>query len=445
MDAKQNKEIWLKCINDNPEIYAEMEKKIETHRKGYCKLQFLDENGAPIVGKKVKVNQVSHDFKYGANIFMLDEFEKPEDNAAYRDFFHRYFNLATLPFYWKDLEPEQGKPRYAKDSPKIYRRPAPELCMEYCAQTGISPKLHCLVYDSNVPKWAPWNDEKEMLRLYDEHIREIAERYSGRMYEFEVINELLLEEKWKEKTVISDRRDILEWAFALCRKHLPNETLVLNESNPIINASKQDYRNAYFMMIEKALLNGATIDKIGFQHHVFTGATCKTEEAYEKEVLRGDAMVDPAKILKGLSYFEEFNLPLEITEMTIPTFGDTEEDEELQAQLLRQMYYAFFACPNMETVVYWNTVDGYCFSCPGWDENKCHAGLFHRDLTPKKAATMLYDLFHKVWHTEEELVTDQDGYVTLRGFYGDYEAQIDNTVAQFGIHKSTSNVFEISL
>lgn len=63
---------------------------------------------------------------------MLDEFETEEKNRAYREVFKDTFNLATVPFYWSDLEPERGKPRYTADSPKIYRRPATDLCVDYC-------------------------------------------------------------------------------------------------------------------------------------------------------------------------------------------------------------------------------------------------------------------------------------------------------------------------
>lgn len=61
---------------------------------------------------------------------MLDQFSSPEQNKAYREMFTGLFNIATLPFYWSDLEPEQGRPRFAKDSPNIYRRPAIDLCLE---------------------------------------------------------------------------------------------------------------------------------------------------------------------------------------------------------------------------------------------------------------------------------------------------------------------------
>ena len=63
---------------------------------------------------------------------MIDELETDDKNAEYKKRFKELFNLATIPFYWCDLEPEEGKLRFAKDSPKIYRRPAPDLCLEFC-------------------------------------------------------------------------------------------------------------------------------------------------------------------------------------------------------------------------------------------------------------------------------------------------------------------------
>ena len=119
---------------------------IETNRKGIATLTFQDPEGKPLSGIKVKVKQKTHDFKFGANLFMLEEFDSKEQNDMYKQYYAELFNIATLPFYWADLEPEQGKPRFAKDSPKIYRRPAPDLCLEYCETNNIMPKAHCLNY-----------------------------------------------------------------------------------------------------------------------------------------------------------------------------------------------------------------------------------------------------------------------------------------------------------
>ena len=120
---------------------------IERYRKGNGTLRVIDKTGAPVAGARVKLTQKSHEFRFGANIFMLDEFETAEKNDAYQKRFADLFNMATLPFYWNTLEPVEGQPRYKKDSPKIYRRPAPDLCIEFCEKHGIEPREHALAYD----------------------------------------------------------------------------------------------------------------------------------------------------------------------------------------------------------------------------------------------------------------------------------------------------------
>lgn len=448
LDPKENRKIWMKYAEESKDLLeGRAADAIEKYRKGWCKLRFVDMEGKPIAGKKVTVNQATHDFKYGANIFMLDEFQSPEDNAAYRENFKKYFNLATVPFYWDGLEPTEGKPRFAKDSEKVYRRPAPELCVEYCEESGIDAKLHCLVYENFVPDWLPKSDMVAMEKKYEERFRQISERFSGRMLEFEVINELLCEHGWTKQSVISKKHDIIEWSFDLARKYFPNETLVINEGNPIIDGAWKGYRAPYVLLVENALLKGVEIDKIGLQHHDFCGVTATTDEAYEKSVMNGGKMFCPQRLFKGLDVFAEFGLPLELTEITIPTFGETEEDEELQADLLEVLYTVCFGHPAVDTVVYWNVPDGYAYAAQGrnWNENQCRGGLWHHDLTPKKSAERLWELFNKKWHTDLELTTDENGYVEFRGFYGDYTAEIDDSVADFGIHKNTDNCIEIEI
>ena len=448
LDPKENRKIWMKYAEESKDLLeGRAADAIEKYRKGWCKLRFVDAEGKPIAGKKVTVNQATHDFKYGANIFMLDEFQSPEYNATYRENFKKYFNLATVPFYWDGLEPTEGKPRFAKNSEKVYRRPAPELCVEYCEESGIDAKLHCLVYDKFIPDWLPKSDMVAMEKLYEERFKQISERYAGRLFEFEVINELLSEAGWKEQSVISEKRDIVEWAFGLARKYFPNDVLVFNEGNPINPAAIHDYRNTYFMMLENALLKGVEIDKIGLQHHEFRGVHATTADEYEASVKKGGKMFDPYELFKGLDVFAELGLPLELTEVTVPTFGETEADEELQADLLEVLYTVCFGHPSVDTVVYWNVPEGYAYTGQGtnWNENQCRGGLWHHDLTPKKSAERLWELFNKKWHTDLELTTDENGYIEFRGFYGDYIAEIDDSAADFGIHKNTDNCIEIEI
>ena len=448
MTAQEKRELYMKAYNEHKdEVDARIADGIEKNRKGWCKVRLTDENGKPVAGKKIKLTQKNHDFKYGANIFMLDEFKDEAGNAEYRRFFKEYFNLATVPFYWDGLEPTEGKPRYDKDSEKVYRRPAPELCMEYCEENGITPKLHCLVYEHFLPEWLVDLPLSEVKKKYEERFRQISERFSGRMMEFEVINELLCEQGWNhKKTALSEERDILEWSFNTARKYFPNETLVINEANPIQGLAHADYRHPYFMMVENALLKGVKIDKIGLQNHLFTGVSAHTPEEYDNSVRSGVNMNNPMTYFKGLDIIAELELPLEITEVTVPTFGDTAEDEELQADMLKLWYSVWFSHPAVDTIVYWNTVEGYAYAGnSNWNENNCRGGLFHHDLTPKKSALMLKKLFGEIWHTDLELTTDKNGYVEFRGFFGEYNAEADGKDFEIAIHKNESSSYELSL
>ena len=448
-DTKQkNKAYRMLCMEkfeNNKELFTErVEPAIEKYRKGDCTMKLTDQNGTPLSGKRIRIQQKTHDFKYGANIFLLDEFKTEEENKIFRDTFHQYFNLATVPFYWAELEPEQGKLRFAADSPKIYRRPAPDLCVDYCNEYGVLPKLHCLFYDKFIPSWLPKRDEKAMKELYEKRFSQIAERYSGKMYEFEVTNELLDEGNWGDAcSVLCEKRDTPLWAYQLARKYFPGDTLVINESNRVPEIAEQDYRSPYFMFIEGLLLKGAFIDKIGIQNHIFCGA----RGPQETEIFKVLQYFNPVKVLDGLGYLAEFGKPLEITEVTIPTFGEDEEAEELQADILRHLYRLWFSIPGMESVVYWNTVDGMAYVEPNGisSENRVRGGLFHRDLTPKKAALELKELFEKEWHTDLELVTDENGKVDFRGFYGDYILQAEGVNYSFGIHKdgAIENIIEL--
>lgn len=442
--AEECRKKWFAPYEANKEaIDKRIVEGIKKNRKGHCQIRLTDDNGNGLAGKKIKVNQIYHDFKYGANIFMLDELDDKELNERYKEEFKKAFNLATVPFYWKDLEVEQGKPRYSKHSEKVWRRPAPDLCMNFCEENGIIPKLHCLVYEAFTPDWLVDKPLDEVKALYEKRMKEIAERYGDRLFEVEVINEVLCEHSWKQgtKTALSEQWDIVNWSFEAARKYFPDDVLVINEANPIPGLAKMDYRSGYFMEIENALLKGAEIDKIALQHHIFTGASTVDDEGYEKAVLAGSELLDPTLLFKGLDIASKLDLPLEISEITVPTFGDTEEYEELQADMLKLLYSVFFSHENVDTLVYWNVPDGYAWAPAGrnWNENKCRGGLLHHDMTPKKAFLAMEEMFSKTWRTELELVTDEDGYVEFDGFYGTYELETEGDKTIVGIHRGCDN------
>ena len=127
--------------------------------------------------------------------------------------------------------------------------------------------------------------------------------------------------------------------------------------------------------------------------------------------------------------FGTLGRPFQITEVTFPCHDPfSHEAEDLQAEVLKNLYTIWFGEPRIEAVIYWNLVDGYAFGAQPGDftngENRLAGGLMHFDITPKPALKVLKDLFSKEWHTEETLTIGECGCAHFKGFYGEYDAEV---------------------
>ena len=424
---------------------------IELHRKGDGKLTVTDKDGNAIAGAKIVISQKSHEFRFGANVFMLDELESDEKNEKYKKHFAELFNMATLPFYWDALEPEKGKPRYPKDSPKVYRRPSPDLCIEFCEKNGIEPREHALAYDQFFPKWIkglPVDEVKELLR---KRYSEISERYADKIPTIEVTNEM----SWTNgKSKFYDENDYVEWCFKLAREYFPNNQLVINDTTNLSWNDKGRATDKYFAYIEANLLKGAPIDAIGMQYHLFN----RREKEYE-ETRR---TLDPTALYRHMDLYSSLGKPLQITEVTVPAYSWEAEDEEIQAEIIEKLYSIWFSHPAVEQIIYWNLVDGYAHL---WDpdpakiaasqgdmtigENYYYGGLFRFDLSPKPAYYKIKELMEKRWHTEAELVTSENGTSDFRGFFGSYDVEIEiggkTLKTSIDLQKNADNNFNLTI
>ena len=417
---------------------------IEHYRKGDAKLIITDENGNSVPNAKIKVQQKTHEFRFGANIFMLDELESKEKNEAYKKAFAEVFNMATLPFYWDALEPEQGKHRYSKNSPKVYRRPSPDLCVEFCSNYGIEPREHALAYDRFFPKWLSESSVEEVKTVLEKRYADIAERYADKIPTIEVTNEM----EWETCiTQFYNEPDFVEWCFKLAEKYFPNNQLVINEYTGLCWEDRCRATDKYYSYIESNMLKGARIDAIGMQFHLFN----KIESEYKKTRLT----LNPKNLYNHMDMYSNFGKPLQITEVTVPAYSWETEDEEIQAEIIEKLYSIWFSHPNVEQIIYWNLVDGYAHV---WDsdpekikesqgnmtlgENYYYGGLLRFDLSPKPAYHKIRELVCERWHTELEIVTDENGVADFRGFYGDYEILIntpEKTIKKEIVLSKTSN------
>lgn len=401
---------------------------IEKYRKGNAEIIVTDKSGKPIPNVEIKAKQKSHEFRFGANLFMLDELETEEKNEKYKKHFADVFNMATLPFYWDATEPEKEKTRYDKDSKKLYRRPPIDLCIEFCEKYGIEPREHALAYDAFFPKWLYEANVAQVKEALEKRYKEISERYADKIHTIEVTNEM----EWKKgKTSFYDEPDFVEWCFKLAEKYFPNNQLGINEYAPLCWEDRCHATDKYYSYIEANMLKGARIDAIGMQYHLFN----KREDEYEKTRFT----LNPENLYQHMDLYSNFGKPLQITEVTVPAYSWAPEDEEIQAEIIEKLYSIWFSHPNVEQIIYWNLVDGYThFSNPDPEkikasqgdmslgENQYYGGLLRFDLSPKPAYYKIKELIQQRWHTEAELVTSQDGSCGFRGFYGQYEIEISS-------------------
>lgn len=444
------KEYFKELFKKFDDCQERIENGIEANRKGDALITITDENGCAIKNARVHLNQTEHEFRFGANLFMLDELETEEKNEAYKKHFAETFNMATLPFYWNTLEPQKGETRYEKDSVKIYRRPSPDLCIEFCEKHNIEPREHALAYEFTFPEWLKNYSVLEIKTELERRYKEIAERYKDKIRTIEVTNEMARE---SGVTAFYNEPDFLEWCFKTAEKYFPNNQLVVNDYISWDDCGRTT--DKYYSYIENTILKGGRIDAIGFQYHLF-------HKKEEEPACLSKNVFNPDFLLNLFDMYSLLKRPLQITEITIPSFSWEAEDEQIQAELLKRLYSLWFSHKNMEQIVYWNLVDGYCHV---WDndpetirktqgdmslgENYHHGGLLRFDMSKKPAFEALQNLIKRVWHTQLDLTTNNNGEINFRGFFGEYDLEIEVVGKKILKHiktsKNSTNEIKVSI
>ena len=425
------------------DVYTEdkISSGIEQYRKGWGEITVVDSEGNAVENAKITLTQKSHEFKYGCNLFMLDELETEEKNRLYKEYVKGIANMVTLPFYWNATEPEEGKTRYAKDSEKMYRRPAIDLCMEFCEENGIEPREHALAYPYFFPKWLQNAPEAEIKKHFVKRCKEISERYGDKINTIEVVNEMFWGTgrffKWYKDP------DFVTWCFKTVERYFPFNQLGINEC--IQTWVDEKIKRAYFEMTRNAINSGARIDAVGLHYHMFFKedvALKSTEKFY-----------NPKNLYDTMDWYAQLGKPLQISEVTIPAYSENEEDEKLQVEILERVCKIWFSHPNVEQIIYWNLVDGYAHGAKPGDmskgENVYFGGLLRFDMTPKPAYYTFKNLFEKEWHTETEATTDAEGFALFKGFYGEYDVTVEvggkKVTETVNLSKKRYNVYKIEI
>ena len=447
----------------NESVQEQIDRDIEAHRKADACLTI--EGVAP--GTEVRVEQTGHEFIFGSHLFNFDQLGTDGRNARHKSLFGPLFNSATIPFYWKCFELEEGKPRFqgeerdtaafwnSLDDPEHqphWRRPATDPLVEFCESKGIRIHGHTFVWGNSrwqMPDWL-YNKLPEKFRISPEQrghsnvyaieafeslsapeiealipeyavtlhtltakrIFEIALRYKSRIHSWDVVNE--------SATDFSEGRMIP--GEALCKSTygpMPGDytyrffkiaETVLPEAAKL-NINDYFLTEAYARQVRELRGRGCKIDIMGAQMHLFDPQICL-------DIADGKSdWQSPESVRKTMATLAGVGVPLHLSEITItspPAAG--ERGELIQAIIARNLYRLWFSLKPMMGITWWNLVDG-C-GAPG---EPSVSGLFTRDMQPKPAYFVLEDLINNQWKTRATTKVGSDGKIRFRGFTGNYD------------------------
>ena len=378
-------------------------------RKAKCRLHIIDAKGNPVSNKKLQLKQTNHEFLFGCGAFDTIPYVNPskeEDIAFLKDRVDKWldiYNYGTLPFYWGRFEPTEGQPETES------RMNAAKFLNSH----QVKVKGHPLCWHTVCADWLMKYDNKTILQKQLQRIARDVTDFKGVIDMWDVINEVVIMpifDKYDNAVtrICKDmgRVALIKEVFAAAKEANPNGIFLLNDFNTSIS---------YEILIDGCLEAGVPITAIGIQSHQHQGywGAEKLEQVLER--------------------YEHFGLPIHFTENTLvsgtlipPEIEDlndfqveewpsTPELEERQKNQMEEMYRILFAHPQVEAITGWDFADGAWLNAP--------SGVIRKDNSLKPSYHMLKKLIKEEWWTDCEICTDENGYVEVEGFKGDYVIQ----------------------
>ncbi len=428
-----------RLVKEDAEVEFRIKTGTEMYRKGFGRIELQYADGSPVENASLKFKQISHEYLFGCNAFMFNQFPEEEQNRKYEEVFANLFNEAVVPFYWSDFELEDGNPRFASGSTPVYRRPPTDEVVNFCKRHGITPKGHPLCWHLFVPEWAP-KKKSEMIKRLGRRIREIAEHYGDDIQIWDTVNEAQSRNPVRrgfDNPAFPDNH--VEEIFRIADRYLPFATLLYNDDNKWFQYNG-DYTPVY-LLVKSLQEHGCRVGGLGLQFHMFS-----------RLLEQADLFLNPRQILKCLDQYGKLNIPVNFSEVSVISSRNLGDGDAFQELVTEKLYRLWFSHPATNSIVWWNLVDGTAAYAPlgsEQGENSLRAGLVNYDFTPKPAYRILEQLIKHEWHTETSLDYHRPAENMFHGFYGDYETTIQTDKGTFtrtiSLSKDSDNMIRITL
>jgi len=368
---------------------------IEKHRKSDLRVQIVEADGRAAYDMPVRIVQKRHAFHFsgGLNFFQeprgatVEGYRPGVVAAAELEAFERLFNFSLIPFSgkWMFLEPEPGVREYADLDQYV----------QWCAQRGIGMEYHFL--SGYPPRWFWSRPVAERQKLFLDHARQVVQRYKDRIEYWQVVNErILIDLSVPVFEEIRRMAPAAKLGISDCTRFSTTGWRLMSRREPLAGLTEVKWLRS----------QGVKLDYFGFHGHRPFGAWPDAQTMYE-----------------SMDAFANEGLRLHITEFSLPLNQEISGGlrhgrftPELQAEFYAYIYTVCFSHPAVDMINLWQIGPG------AW---QAESGLLDEQYRPRPNCHALEKLIRQEWMTRYSGRLPLDGTVSLRGFHGTYDVEVD--------------------
>jgi endo-1,4-beta-xylanase len=251
--------------------------------------------------------------------------EPLRSDRAYRKAFYGTFTSATPEneLKWEVVQPRRGRFEFARG----------EAVVDAARKASMRVRGHPLVWDLQLPEWVKRAPKAQLEEILKTHVATVAERFRGRLAQWDVVNEPL-EDSGRLTANVFHRalgEGYIDIAFREARRADPEAKLYLNE----IAAERGVKARALVALVRRLRERGVPVDGVGLQNHT-TARDFPSEQELGRLMRR----------------FERLGVAVEITEMDV-----TGSDEVQRTKGFEAAARACMAAANCTGITVWGVTD----------------------------------------------------------------------------------------
>ena len=326
--------------------------------------------GTAAAGGGHHLNQDYEGLEPGQSPFLYDQ--------KYRRYLRSEFNSLSPENQakWEFIHPQQG----------VYNFGEMDAIVRFAKRNRQAVRGHTLLWHSQNPEWLEKGNftDRQLRRILRDHIRTVVGRYKGKIYQWDVANEIIKDDGtglrvgptseggnlWITRLGPGIIADAFRWAHQAD----PQAKLFLNDYGV---ESLDRKSNAYYTLVQDLLKQGVPIDGFAVQAHLST---------------RFDF---PATLQQNLQRFDDLGLETAITELDVrmdvpvgqqPTWAQLER----QATDYRRALEACLGVENCNSFTIWGFTDRYSW-VPVFFTGQGFANVFTANYVRKPAYYALLD------------------------------------------------------